>query len=230
MHFRVFVSKHFPSLYLLIHYCRNRLGDLPADCLLAYYESRRRWIYGGVSLTTKGLSIEGVKNEGTNSQKYNAHHTLGDESMLSVAGVGASQLNQTTVCKMGDYRERLLWSRAPIVGYTGGSSSATTAPDGSPTWSADDDALPISFFDPKTGVFADSAHARIRARLAVNFGNPYKDKRGDSLVPEMFRHQRPQLQHKGGLLHDGGGGGGGIGSDDDRVVTGNDSPPHGTYV
>lgn len=33
------------------------LGDLPADCLLAYYESRRKWIFGGVSLTTKGKCL-----------------------------------------------------------------------------------------------------------------------------------------------------------------------------
>ena len=78
---------------------------------------------------------------------------------------------------MGDYRERLLWSRAPVVGYGANDAmgvSSTTAPNGAPIWSVDDDAMPATFFDPRTGEFADSVQARVRARLMVNFGNPYK--------------------------------------------------------
>jgi hypothetical protein len=100
---------------------------------------------------------------------------------------------------MGDFKERLLWSRQPVVGYGSNDSTGsatTTAADGSPIWSADDDALPISFFDPKTGEFTDSVQTRIRARLMINFGNPYKDKRGDSLVPQNFINQRPPLQNE----------------------------------
>ena len=186
----------------------HRLGDTPAEFLLAYYESRRRWIFGGVSLCTRGLSVEGITTTGADSQQYNKNHSIGDESILSVAGVGANLLNKTTINKMGDYRERLLWSRSPVVGFEG----ATTAADGSIAWSVDDDALPWQFFDPSTGEFTDSLQNRIKARLTVNFGNPYKDKRGDSLVPEIFQNQRPQLQN---------------GSFDDDCISGNDSPPHG---
>lgn len=186
----------------------HSLGDLPAEFLLSYYESRRRWVFGGVSLSTKGLSIDGVTTHGTNSHKYNNNHSIGDESILSIAGIGASSLNKTTIHEMGNYRERLLWSRSPVVGYEG----ATTAADGSILWSVDNDSLPWQFFDPATGEFSDSLQNRIKARLTVNFGNPYKDKRGDSLVPEKFQYQRPQLQ-KGSF-------------DDDRLI-GNESPPHG---
>ena len=193
-------------------YCLlNRLGDLPADLLLSYYESRRRWIFGGVSLCTKGLSVEGVTTEGTDSQKHSKDHIINDESLLSVAGVGATLLNKTTINKMGDYRERLLWTRSPVVGYEG----ATTAADGSIIWSVDDDALPLQFFDPITGEFSDSLQNRIKARLTVNFGNPYKDKRGDSLVPEKFQHQRPQFKNE---------------NLDNNRRGGNESPPRGKAI
>jgi len=172
------------------------LGNLPHQCLLAYYESRRRWIFGGSGLTTRGLAVEGVNNDGTNCHRYNTNHSLMDESLLSVAGVGASTLNKTVVSKMGDFKERLLWSRQPVVGYgcndsTG--SATTTARDGSPVWSADDDAFPLNFFNAKTGEFTDSVQIRVRARLSINFGNPYKDKRGDTFIPENYTNQRPQL-------------------------------------
>jgi len=91
-----------------------RIGNLPNHCLLAYYESRRRWIFGGSGLTIRGLAVEGVNNDGTNSHYYDANHGLMDESLLSVAGVGASGLNKTDVSKMGDFKERLLFSRKPI--------------------------------------------------------------------------------------------------------------------
>ena len=190
------------------------LGDLPADCLLAYYESRRRWIFGGSGLTTRGLSVEGVNNDGSDSHYYKAKHTIDDEPLISLTGVGASSLNKSKISVMGDFRERLLWSRKPVVGYgcndsTG--SAATTAPDGSPNWSVDNDALPTTFFDPKTGSFVDSVPTRLKTRLMINFGNPYKDKRGDSLIPEEYASQRPPLNHEkpdasppGSPPHDGG--------------------------
>lgn len=182
-----------------------RIGNLPNHCLLAYYESRRRWIFGGSGLTIRGLAVEGVNNDGTNSHYYDANHGLMDESLLSVAGVGASGLNKTDVSKMGDFKERLLFSRKPIVGYgcndsTG--SAATTAPDGSPLWSVDDDALPLNFFNLKTGEFSDSVLTRVRARLSINFGNPYRDKRGSTLIPEKNMNQRPPLHQNIGTPPD----------------------------
>lgn len=57
--------------------------------------------------------------------------------------------------------------------------------------------MPLSFFDPKTGEFCDSVQARIRSKLMVNFGNPYKEKRADSLIPERFLLQTPSTQING---------------------------------
>jgi hypothetical protein len=148
--------------------------DLPAKCLMAFYESRRRWIFGGTGLATRGLYVEGVNNDGSNSQHCEAKRDTIKESPLSFAGVGVSQLNATTTAKMGDYRERLLWSRAPVVGSGANDSmgvSATTSQNGAPVWSVDDDAMPVAFFDPRTGSFTDSVQARVRSRLFVNFGN-----------------------------------------------------------
>lgn len=170
------------------------LGDLPADCLVPFYESRRRWIFGGSGLTTRNVFVDGVCNDGSNSQRCSSNPKAGDESLLAAARVGVSTLNKMATFKMGDYRERLLWTRAPIVGNGSNDSNGvagTTAPNGSPIWSVDDDALPISFFDPKTGEFVDSVQVRVRSRLTVHFGNPFKDKRGDSLIPEAFLNQRP---------------------------------------
>lgn len=82
------------------------LGDLPAQCLMAYYESRRRWIFGGPSLTTRGLHVEGVNNDGSNSQRCGRSWSDRDECPLSLAGVGVSVMNETSTTKMGDYRER----------------------------------------------------------------------------------------------------------------------------
>lgn len=177
----------------------ERLRDLPHSCLLAYYESRRKWIFGGSGLTTRGLSVEGVNNDGSNCHRYSAYRSTTNEPLLAAVNIGVSTLNKGTIGKMGDFRERLLWSRQPVVGYgcndsTG--SAMTTAADGSPLWSVDDDALPINFFDPKNGKFSDSVQTRVRARLMINFGNPYKDKRGDSLVPEEFSHQRPPCKQE----------------------------------
>ena len=158
----------------------------------AYYESRRRWIFGGTGLTTRGCAILGV--DGSNSHRCDTTPSQQPQSPLSLAGVGVSTVNQTTTTKMGDYRERLLFSKPPIVGY--GSNdfagvAATTAVDGSPKWSVDDDAMPMAFFDPVTGEFEDSVQARVRSRLMVNFGNPYKEKRADSLIPGKYISQAP---------------------------------------
>jgi integrator complex subunit 6 len=85
------------------------LGDLPAQCLMAYYESRRRWIFGGPSLTARGLHVEGVNNNGSNSQRCGSTWKDREECPLTLAGVGVSVMNETSTSKMGDYRER--WVR-----------------------------------------------------------------------------------------------------------------------
>ena len=152
----------------------DALGDLPGNCLMAYYESRRRWIFGGSGISMRGLHVDGVNNDGSNVQRCGATKDKSKESLLSFAGVGVSELNATTTAKMGDYRERLLWSRAPVVGYGANDStgvSATTSQNGAPVWSVDNDAMPVAFFDERSGEFVDSVQNRIRARLFVNFGN-----------------------------------------------------------
>jgi integrator complex subunit 6 len=152
----------------------DALGDLPGNCLMAYYESRRRWIFGGSGISMRGVHVDGVNNDGSNVQRCGAVKDKSTESLLSFAGVGVSELNATSTAKMGDYRERLLWSRAPVVGYGANDSSgvaATTSQNGAPVWSVDNDAMPIAFFDERTGDFVDSVQARIRSRLFVNFGN-----------------------------------------------------------
>ena len=116
------------------------LGDLPAKGLLAFYESRRRWVFGGPGLSIRGLHAEGVPNDGSNSQHCGSSVFVSDESakvkdnkyecLLTIGGVGASTLNQTCTTKMGEYRERLLFSRSPVVGYGSNDAagiSATTA-------------------------------------------------------------------------------------------------------
>jgi hypothetical protein len=123
---------------------------------------------------------------------------------------------------MGDFRERLLWSRAPVVGYGSNDAagvSATTSPDGSPKWSVDDDALPMSFFNQRTGEFTDSVQTRVSSRLMVNFGNPFKDKRGDAIVPEAFLNQSPSFKR-----------GGDDASSDDGPLTPPGSPPHDAFT
>ena len=196
------------------------LGDLPAELLMAYYESRRRWIFGGSGLTTRGLFVEGVLNDGSNMQQCGATRDVMEESLLSMTGVGVHQMNATTTARMGDYRERLLWSRAPVVGYGSNDATgvaATTAADGAPKWSVDDDAMPMTFFNLRTGEFADSVQARVRSRLMVNFGNPYRDKRADSMIPEAYLRQSPSS--KKGLE----------GNDDVGPMTPPGSPPHDSY-
>lgn len=156
------------------HNAMDALGDLPGSCLMAYYESRRRWIFGGSGISIRGLHVDGVNNDGSNVQRCGAEKDKSKESLLSFAGVGVSEMNATTTAKMGDYKERLLWSRAPVVGYGSNDStgvSATTSQNGAPVWSVDNDAMPLAFFDARTGEFVDSVQNRVRARLFVNFGN-----------------------------------------------------------
>lgn len=196
------------------------LGDLPSSCLMAFYESRRRWVFGGSGVSTRGLFVDGVHNDGSNVQRCGAQRKPYDESLLSFSKVGVSQFNSTTTTKMGDYRERLLWSRAPVVGYGSNDSvgvSVTTAANGSPTWSVDDDAMPMTFFDARTGEFVDSVQARVRSRLMVNFGNPYKDRRADSLIPERFLSQCPSA--KKGIQDD----------EENSPMTPPGSPPHDNF-
>lgn len=125
------------------------LNELPASCLLPYYESRRRWIFGCTGLTTRGLHVEGVNNDGANSHHYPSSQNIDDEPLIALACVGADTTNQNSIFHMGDFKERLLWSRVPLVGYGGSNatgSAVTTSADGSPVNSVDDDVLPINFF------------------------------------------------------------------------------------
>lgn len=67
-------------------------------------------------------------------------------------------------------RERLHWSQVPLTGYGGSNavgSAATTLPDGSPALSVEDEVLPLSFFNRKTGEFVDTPQARSRARMCM---------------------------------------------------------------
>lgn len=75
----------------------------------------------------------------------------------------------------------------------------------------------MTFFDPRTGEFADSVQARVRSKLMVNFGNPYKEKRADSLIPEMYLSQTPSMQK------------GGFGSVAGSPRTPPGSPPHDSF-
>lgn len=77
--------------------------------------------------------------------------------------------------------------------------------------------MPMAFFDPKTGEFTDSVQARVRSKLMVNFGNPYKEKRADSLVPEKYLYQTPSMQQ------------GGFGSVVGSPRTPPGSPPHDSF-
>jgi len=177
----------------------DSLANLPHECLLAYYECRRRWIFGGTGLTTRGLAVEGVNNSGTNTHRCIANRSLMDESLITIAGVGASTINEVPISKMGDFKGRLLFSKQPIIGNGCNDSTVsatTTAADGSPVWSMDDDSLPASFFDPQSGEFCDNIETRIRTKLSINFGNPFNDKRGNSIIPEQFASQRPPLRKR----------------------------------
>ncbi len=173
--------------------------NLPHECLLAFYESRRRWIFGGTGLSCSGLAVEGVHNSGSNVHHCKNNRSLMDAPLLSLTGVGASTIEMTPIKNMGEFKGRLLFTKQPFMGYGCNDSTisaATTAADGSPIWSMSDESLPLGFFDPKTAEFNDSLENRIRAKLSINFGNPYKTKKGDSIIPEAFMSQRPLFRRR----------------------------------
>ncbi len=173
-----------------------RIGELPAECLLAYYESRRRWLFGRSGITVRGLHVEGVNSEG-GAHRIAKDCCLTQEPLIALAGVGCKTLNECSISKMGVYRDRLFFSRSPVVGtnsYSGG-PSCTTSPNGASIWSVDDDVLPESFFNSE-GDFEDSVQSRLQAKLSVSFGNPYKMKMGNRNVPKKFLHQKRPRQLK----------------------------------
>jgi hypothetical protein len=173
----------------------SSLGDLPMNALLAYYDSRRRWIFGGCGQTVSGLFVEGVKKD-SDSNLYRHNRAADDESLLTLSSVGASDIGQIKISNMGDFRERLFWSPQTVVGYgcnAANRSAVATGPDGAPIWSVDDDALPLYCFDPISGEFIDTPQSRTRSKLVVNFGNPYKDHRGDAFCPKNYERMSPGL-------------------------------------
>eukprot|EP00956_Cyclotella_meneghiniana_P018943 scaffold31990_cov95-Cyclotella_meneghiniana.AAC.4 len=175
-------------------YITDILGALPKSCLLPYYETRRRWIFGGSGLTCRGLHVEGTNNDGVNSHRYPVSQSPDEKPLIALVNIGADTINQTSISVMGDFRERLNWSQVPLTGYGGSNaigSAVTTAPDGSPALSVEDEVFPLTFFNPESGDFVDTPQARSRARMAINFGNPFDEKRGGSLVPEKYESQRP---------------------------------------
>lgn len=116
--------------------------------------------------------MEGVKNDGVNVHRYDANQKVEDMPLIALAGVGADTTNQTNISRMGDFKERLNFAPSTFVDYGGSvGASVTTASDGSPIYSVDDDVLPTNFFDVATGEFVDSELSRMRSRLMVNFGN-----------------------------------------------------------
>ena len=189
-------------------------GNLPTECLLAYYDSRRRWIFGGSGKTVRDLNVEGVKSD-NNVHTYLSR--LETNSLLALSGVGCSSYNECDISKMGSYRDRLFYSRSPVIGYgcnDSCGSAATTACDGSSTWSCNDDVLPSTFFNAH-GEFIDSVQTRLYARLSINFGNPYKSKRGNNAIPESFISQRRPRKMNGSFD-----------CENDRSTAGVGSPPH----
>ena len=66
-------------------------------------------------------------------------------------------MNKTNISKMGDFKERLLFTDQPIIGYGSLDSAVSpisTAVDGSPiSDDISDDSLPSSLFNAETGEF-----------------------------------------------------------------------------
>jgi hypothetical protein len=115
-----------------------------------------------------------VNNDGVNVHRCNPNQKREDESLIILAGVGADAANSSPIARMGDFKERLNFAPTSFVDYCGSSAvgaAVTTASDGSPKYSVDDDVLPLHFFDAASGEFMDSPQARSRARLMINFGN-----------------------------------------------------------
>jgi hypothetical protein len=66
-------------------------------------------------------------------------------------------------------RERLHYSQVPLTGYGGSNavgSPVTTAVDGSPVTSVDDDVFPSYFFNKETAEFVDTPQTRSLARMS----------------------------------------------------------------
>ena len=125
-------------------------------------------------LTTRGLHIEGVNNDGDNTHRFQLGEKPENQPLITLAGCGAQTANQTGISRMGDFKERLSFAPSTFVDYSGSGmagAAVTTASDGSPKYSVDDDVLPLNFFDVVTGEFIDTPQARSRARLLINFGN-----------------------------------------------------------
>ncbi len=116
-----------------------------------------------------------MNNDGVNVHHYNRNQKIEDERLITLAGVGADETISSPIARMGDFKERLSFAPTNFVNYCGCSSAVgaavTTASDGSPKYSVDDDVLPVHFFDAASGEFMDSPQARSRARLMINFGN-----------------------------------------------------------
>jgi len=144
----------------------------------------------------RGLFVEGVKKDSDSNLFLHDRATNG-ESLLSLSSVGAADTGQIKSANMGDFRERLLSSPQPFIGYANNDankSAIASGPDGAPIWSVDDDALPFYFFDPMTGEFIDTANSRTRSRLSINFGNPFKFQRGDAICPKNYEHMSPGMK------------------------------------
>jgi hypothetical protein len=122
-------------------------------------------------LTTRGLHVEGVNNDGVNVHHYNPNQKAEDVPLIILAGVGANATNSSPIARMGDFKERLNFAPTLFVDYCGRGAAVTTASDGSPKYSVDDDVLPLHFFDTTSGEFIDSPQVRSRARLTIDCGN-----------------------------------------------------------
>lgn len=154
-------------------YCLSIVCPLPSLVFLTLFSFIFSFFGVSAGLATRGLHVKGVNNDGANTHHYSADKAE-DEPLIALAGVGADTTNQTSIARMGDFKERLNFSPATFVDYgwssTGG-AAVTTASDGSPKYSVDDDVLPLHFFSSATGEFVDTPQNRARARLMINFGN-----------------------------------------------------------
>jgi hypothetical protein len=162
------------------------------DVLLAFYESRRRWIFFGSSgQTAQRIFLDGVKKE-ADSHRFNLCDET-EKSVLVLSSIGASNFAEQKISKMGDYRERLFWSSQPFIGNAYSvreESTMGTGSDDAHLFSVDDDVLPMHYFDSNTGEF-DTPQAKFRSKVSVNFGNPFKTKRGDAFCPKMYERMSP---------------------------------------
>jgi len=92
------------------------LGNLPASCLLSYYESRRRWIYGGFGPTCKNNVVNGVHQTTSSHKREASEESDKTNNLLVLAGCGAQRTNVKSVEQMGEYAVRLMNKPIPLVG------------------------------------------------------------------------------------------------------------------